>query len=131
MAVRCAARSCTIETVVPTHVFAGLPVADYGAAHAWYARLFGRQPDMTPHDTEAVWRLTSCCSVYVVQDTERAGRGLVTLAVNDLDAHERRLREAGIGFDVQADGNAPRRVVVRDGDGNTVTFFHDPAESGT
>jgi catechol 2,3-dioxygenase-like lactoylglutathione lyase family enzyme len=102
-------------------------VADYAPAFAWYARLFGRQPDMSPHATEAVWRLTSTCSIYVVQDQKRAGRGLITLAVDDLDAHEGHLREAGIAFETQADGNAPRRLVVNDGDGNTLTFFEDPA----
>jgi catechol 2,3-dioxygenase-like lactoylglutathione lyase family enzyme len=113
-----------------THAFAGLPVADYGVAYAWYERLFGRSGDMFPHDTEAVWRLTPSCSIYVVQDPERAGRGLVALALDDLDAHEGRLHEAGIAFDAQADGSTPRRLVVKDGDGNTLTFFQDAAQSG-
>lgn len=114
-----------------THAFAGLAVADYTAAYSWYARLFERPADMFPHDTEAVWRLSSSCSIYIVQDAERAGHGLVALAVDDLEAHERRLREAGIAFDAHADGSTPRRLVVEDGDGNTLTFFQDPAQSGT
>ena len=63
--------------------------------------------------------------------TFTAGRGLVTVAIDDLDAHEGRLREAGIAFDVQAEGSTPRRLVVEDGDGNMLTFFRDPAQSGT
>ena len=117
----------TIQTVAITHTFAGLPVADYTAAYAWYARLLGRPADMFPHDREAVWRLTPSCSVYVVQDPERAGRGLVALALDDLDAHERRLREVELAFAEQADGSAPRRLVLKDVDGNTLTFFQDPA----
>jgi glyoxylase I family protein len=109
-----------------THVFAGLAVADYGAAYAWYARLFGRRADMFPHDMEAVWRFSPSCSIYVVHDPKRAGRGLVTVAIDDLAAHEGRLREAGIAFDLQAEGSTPRRLVVEDADGNTLTFFRDP-----
>jgi catechol 2,3-dioxygenase-like lactoylglutathione lyase family enzyme len=108
-------------------MFAGLPVADYAASYDWYVRLFGRAADMFPHDGEAVWRLAPSGSIYVVEDPARAGSGLVTLALDDLDAHEARLRAAGLGFTEQADGPAPRRLVVRDRDGNTLTFFQNPA----
>ena len=111
-----------------THTFAGLPVADCTATHDWYVRLLGRPADMFPHDREAVWRLTPSCSIYVVQDPERAGRGLVTLALDDLDVHQRRLREAGLAFAEQVDGSAPRRLVVPDVDGKTPTFFQDPVQ---
>ncbi len=107
-----------------THTFAGLAVSDYAAAYDWYVRLLGRPADMFPHGREAVWRLTPHGSIYVVEDPERAGTGLVTLALDDLDAHERHLRDGGVTFTEQAHGAAPRRVVVRDVDGNTLTFFH-------
>lgn len=104
-----------------TYTFAGLPVTDYEAAYEWYARLLGRPADMFPHPTEAVWRLTASSAVYVVQDPARAGKGLLTVALDDLDA-----------FDESAtvdDAEAPRRLVVTDPDGNTLTFFEDPGES--
>jgi hypothetical protein len=69
-----------------THVFAGIPVADHPAARAWYEELLGRPPDMVPHDSEVAWRLTETGWIYVVQDAERAGRALVTVLVDDLDA---------------------------------------------
>lgn len=114
-----------------TYTFAGLPVADYAASYDWYVRLFGRAADMFPHEREAVWRMTPNSSVYVVEDAERAGRGLVTLALDDLDAHERRLGERGIAYTERASGDGPRRLVIRDIDGNTLAFFEDPAPSGT
>ena len=83
---------------------------------------------MFPHDTEAVWRLTTKGAIYVVQDPDRAGSGLLTVALDDLDAYEKHLREAGIAFTEQAAGHAPRRLVVTDLDGNTLTFFEDPAQ---
>ena len=113
-----------------TYTFAGLPVADYHAAYDWYVRLLGRAADMFPHDTEAVWRLTPTGAIYVVQDPERAGSGLLTVALDDLDAHEEQLREAGLAFEEQVAGHAPRRLVVRDADGNTLAFFQDPARAG-
>lgn len=111
-------------------MFAGLPVADYRAAYEWYERLLGRGADMFPHDTEAVWRLTPNGAIYVVQDPDRAGSGLLTLALNDLDAHEGRLREAGLSFEELAAGDAPRRLVVTDPNGNRLTFFQDPDQPG-
>jgi hypothetical protein len=119
-----------MRRVAVTHTFGGLAVANYRAAYDWYVRLLGRPADMFPHDREAVWQLTSSGSIYVVEDVERAGGGLVTLALDDLDAHERRLRDSGLTFTEQIHGAAPRRLVVRDVDGNTLTFFQSPARSG-
>ncbi len=95
-----------------THAFAGLPVDDYAASYDWYVRLLGRPADVFPHASEAVWRLNLGCSIYVVQNSQRAGGGLVTLALDDLDAHETHLREAGLAFDEQVSGSAPRSLVV-------------------
>jgi len=113
--------------VTVTHTFAGLPVADYTAAYDWYVRLLGREADMFPHDKECVWRLTPTSSIYVAQDRERSGRALLTLALDDLEAHERRLREAGFTFVEEAGEAAPRRLVVSDLDGNRLAFFQDPS----
>jgi catechol 2,3-dioxygenase-like lactoylglutathione lyase family enzyme len=93
-------------------------------------QLLGRPADMFPHASEAVWQLSPTCPIYVVHDSGRAGGGLVTLARDDLDADERRMREAGLAFDEQIDGSAPRRLVVRDVDGNTLKFSQDPAQPG-
>jgi catechol 2,3-dioxygenase-like lactoylglutathione lyase family enzyme len=107
-------------------MFGGIAVTDFTAAYGWYKRLFGRPPDMLPHDQEAVWRLTSGGAVYVVGDPERAGKCLVTLAVADLEAHVSRLRAEGLAFTEEAEGPAPRRLAIRDDDGNKITFFQDP-----
>ena len=108
-----------------TYTFAGLAVSDFTAAYRWYESLFGRPADMFPHDREAVWRLTSGGAVYVVGDSEHAGHGLVTLAIADLDRHAKRLRAKGLAL-TEKEGDGPRRLSVRDEDGNTITFFEDP-----
>jgi catechol 2,3-dioxygenase-like lactoylglutathione lyase family enzyme len=116
--------------MVVSFVFAGVAVTDFAAAYEWYVRLLGRGADMFPHERESVWRLTPTGSMYVVEDRERAGSSLVTLALDDLDACERRLRDGEFSFSEETDGGAPRRLVVRDHDGNTLTFFQAPAPPG-
>ena len=113
-----------------THTFAGLPVADYASAYNWYVRLLGREADMFPHERECVWRLTATSSIYVVQDPERAGSALVTLALDDLGAHEKRLSDSEITFTEESSGAAPRRLVVSDIDANRLVFFEDRAPTG-
>ena len=112
--------------MVVSFVFAGVAVADFAAAYEWYVRLLGRGADMFPHERESVWRLTPTGSIYVVEDRERAGSSLLTLALDDLDACERRLRDGEFSFSEETDGGAPRRLVVRDNDGNRLTFFQNP-----
>ena len=99
----------------PTHVFAGIPVTDYGAAIEWYEQLLGRQPDMIPKDGEAVWQLREGASIYVVVDPERAGRALVTIAVDSVGSLP---SEPG-------PGGMPT-AVVHDPDGNRLQVFEDP-----
>jgi hypothetical protein len=65
----------------------------------------------------------------LAQDPQRAGSALVTLALDDLDVHERRLREAGFTFTEEASGATPRRLAVNDLDGSKVVFFQDPSAS--
>jgi hypothetical protein len=37
--------------------FAGVAVADYPSARAWYERLIGRPADFNPHENEAAWQI--------------------------------------------------------------------------
>ena len=69
-----------------THVFAGTPVADLDLALDWYRRLTGRAPDLIPNDHEAAWSLNGTGWVYIVLDAGRAGSGLITLLVDDLES---------------------------------------------
>ena len=41
------------------HIFAGIAVADYHSALAWYERLLGRPPDVIVTDDEAMWQVAS------------------------------------------------------------------------
>jgi len=104
-------------------LFAGIPVADYKASSAWYERLFGGPPDFRPHDTEAVWRASERGWVYVVADPGRAGHALVTVLVDDLDAHLAEIAERGIAAPaIETIPNAARKATFVDPDGNAITF---------
>ena len=74
---------------------------------------------MIPKEGEAVWRLMDSASFYVVTDTERAGKSLVTVAVRDLDE----LRSTPDRFEDEP--GAPRCAIFVDPDGNTLKFFAD------
>jgi catechol 2,3-dioxygenase-like lactoylglutathione lyase family enzyme len=103
--------------------FAGVAVADYSSARAWYERLIGRPADFYPHETEAVWQIIENGWIYVVADNARAGRGLLTLMVDNLDRQIAELRERGLAVGaIETQPGRFRRVVVLDPEGNTITF---------
>lgn len=102
-------------------LFAGVPVTSIGAARDWYGRLFGRPPDLVPNELEVCWQMTDGGWVYVVEDPPRAGRSLVTLIVEDLDAALAPLEERGLEV-VRLPGGPPFKAEVTDPDGNRVTF---------
>jgi len=114
------------------YAFAGLPVTDLGAAQAWYERLLDREPNFFPNDDEAVWQLTDTAWIYVVIDAERAGRGLLTVLVDDLPALVAGLGERGIDAgEMETFAEVMRRVRILDPDGNRLTFAENlgqPAE---
>ena len=105
------------------HAFAGLPVTDLAAAQDWYERLLGREPNFFPNDREAVWQLTDTAWIYVVIDAERAGRGLLTVLVDDLAVLVSGMRERGIeAGEMERFAEVMRRVRILDPDGNRLTF---------
>ncbi|HVF78479.1 MAG TPA: VOC family protein [Solirubrobacteraceae bacterium] len=110
------------------HVFAGLPVRDFEAARAWYERLLG-EPSFLPHATEAVWTVAEGGSVFVVQDADRAGQGLVTVFVDDLDAQAAEIEARGLEPDERETySNGVRKMIFRDPDGNEIGFGGAPAD---
>jgi hypothetical protein len=111
-------------------VFAALPTADIAAAAAWYERLFGRPPDMLPNDTEACWQLDGPAWVYVVEDPARAGQGVLTVMVDDLDAELAGLRARGLEpGPIEWQGTAARKSELFDPEGTKIAFGQAAATS--
>jgi hypothetical protein len=107
------------------HLFAGLRVADFQAARPWYERLLG-EPTFFPHASEAVWTLAENRSVYIVEHPA-AGNCVMTLFVEDLDAHVAAIAARGLEpGDWETYANGVRKALYRDADGNELGFGGAP-----
>jgi hypothetical protein len=105
------------------HAFAGLAVADEAAVRGWYERLLGRAPNFRPNDRESVWQLTETAWIYVVTDPDRAGRSLLTVIVDDLEALVAGVAERGVETgEMETFAEVMRKVEIFDPDGNRITF---------
>ncbi len=108
-------------------LFAGIPVADYAAAQAWYERLLGYPPTFFPHDTEAVWELAEHRYMYIVQQPEHAGHAMHTLFVDDFDALIAQTSARGLEpLKRETYSNGVRKTTYRDPDGNEIGFGGAP-----
>jgi hypothetical protein len=102
-------------------LFAGLPVTDFPRALEWYGRLFGDLETFDPHDAERVWTLAEHRHVYVVHRPGRAGQGLVTLFVDDLEGFEAGAASRGVEPTTRETyENGVRKTTYHDPEGNEV-----------
>jgi catechol 2,3-dioxygenase-like lactoylglutathione lyase family enzyme len=112
-----------------THLFAGLAVSDFTVACDWYERLFDSPPDVLPTEGEAIWHPAGSASIYITADRARAGHGVLTLAVKNLDDQRAGLARRGLPVDEGAEANGIRTLILTDPDGNSIKLFEDPAKS--
>jgi predicted enzyme related to lactoylglutathione lyase len=110
-------------------LFAGVPVANFTSASAWYERLFGRPPDVIPSPgSEVMWQVAETGWVYVVVDPERAGNALVTVAVADLEAHVGELAGRGLAVGpIEEQAPGAFKAEIADPDGNRIGFAQVPS----
>ena len=107
-------------------LFAGLRVRDFATARAWYERLLG-EPSFLPHATEAVWTLADGRHLYIVEEAVRAGHGVATVFVDDLDATLAGIAARGLEPDERETyTNGVRKALFRDPDGNEIGFGGPP-----
>jgi len=113
-------------------LFAGIPVSDFGAARAWYERLWGAEPSFLPNDTEAVWGLAEHGWVFIEHRPDHAGPAMLTVFVDDLDARVAEIAGRGIEpADRETYSNGVQKVTYRDPDGNEIGFGGTaPGDSG-
>lgn len=108
-------------------LFAGIPVADYKAALAWYEQLLGSPPAFIPNDIEAVWEIAEHRYLYIEQRPGHAGHGKHTLFVDNLDTIIAQIRERGLEpAEQETYGNGVRKITYRDPDGNEIGFGGAP-----
>lgn len=103
------------------HVLAVVPVSDIDASRRWYATLFGRDADNNPMDNLVEWQVVPGGWVQVFIDSDRAGTGLLNIAVDDLDGHRDQLRSQGIDAGPITDAaKGVRLSELHDPDGNVL-----------
>jgi predicted enzyme related to lactoylglutathione lyase len=113
---------------VAVDFFAGIPVADYERALAWYERLLGSGPSFLPNATEAVWELAQHRYVFIDVRPDHAGHAMHTIIVDDLDALVHGIGGRGIEpADWETYDNGVRKAIYRDPDGNEFDFGGVPA----
>jgi hypothetical protein len=100
-----------------------------GRALRWYERLLGSEPAFLPNATEAVWELAEHRYLYIEELPERAGHGLHTVFVDELDERVESISARGIEpASRETYGNGVRKVIYRDPDGNEIGFGGAPLE---
>src|SRR6185312_15420297 len=125
---RCWHSIAELSAMPSLHLFAGLRVRDFQAARPWYERLLG-EPTFFPHATEAVWTLADDRSVYVVENAPGAGNSVVTIFLDDLDAHVAAIAARGLEPDERETySGGVRKVIYRDPDGNELGFGGAPLD---
>jgi catechol 2,3-dioxygenase-like lactoylglutathione lyase family enzyme len=109
-----------------THLIAGVPVSELGAAIDWYTRFFGRPPDLRAGD-EILWDIEEHATLFIEPDAARAGAGRITFVVTELDALLERLAAQGIEHEpIETYANGVRHAKIPDPDGNAIAFAELP-----
>jgi catechol 2,3-dioxygenase-like lactoylglutathione lyase family enzyme len=103
--------------------FTGVPVSTLAGGRDYFARLFGRAPDVVASEDEVLWQVAGPAWLYVKVDPPRAGNALAALAVADLDRVLADLEGRGIRPTVVEDLAAGRKATLYDPDGNTVAII--------
>jgi predicted enzyme related to lactoylglutathione lyase len=105
-------------------LFAAIPVDDFGAAHAWYQRFFGRPPDVMAHEHEVMWQVTDHGWLYILHDPVRAGAASVAMAVSNIEEATSALAVRGVSCGpIERQGDAGRKAVASDPDGNSIAII--------
>ena len=108
------------------HVLAVVPVSDIERADTWYEALFGRPADNRPMASLLEWQVTDAGWVQVTLDPDRAGSGLLNLAVDDLAATREELATRGVDTaEIQPVDKGVELLAMSDPDGNTITLIGD------
>ena len=104
--------------------FTGVPVSRLAAGRDFFERVLGRAADVEVAANEVMWCLSERAWLYVVADPGRAGHGLVSLSVADLDAALGELASRDVvPVRTEVVGDAGRKATLLDPDGNSVALL--------
>ena len=76
------------------------------------------------NDDEVMWRICDGGWLYLVRDSDRAGHGVVTVAVPDLDQAVAEIADRGMGIpSIETIDGAGRKAPFVDPEGNTINLI--------
>ena len=103
-------------------IYANLSCSNLDTSTKWFALLFERDPDARPMRGLVEWHHQGNAGFQLFEKEQDAGRGTMTLIVENIQAEHARLREAAIkpGDIEKADYTTIFRL--RDPDGNLVVL---------
>ncbi|MGJ3558162.1 VOC family protein [Streptomyces sp. INA 01156] len=107
-------------------LFAGIPVADYAAALAWYERLLGSRRRLSRTTRRPCGAGGTPVCVHRAS-AEHAGHAMHTVVVDDLDTRVAGIADRGLGpRSRETYSNGVRKVTYQDPDGNEIGFGGAP-----
>jgi predicted enzyme related to lactoylglutathione lyase len=111
------------------NALASLAVNDLRSAERWYEQLFGRPADSAPMPEVSEWKFSGGGWLQVYENRQRAGTGLVTLAVDSVDEQITALEKLGLDPGQQIVTKVVKVIMIKDPDGNSIAFAEatDPA----
>ncbi|HEY6527725.1 MAG TPA: VOC family protein [Cellvibrionaceae bacterium] len=104
------------------NALASLAVSDIAAAISWYSRLFDRAADTQPMPNLAEWKFPNGGWLQIYQGIERAGKGSVTLSVDNLEQHISALQKLGVDTHDYATNVHVKTLMIKDPDGNSIAL---------
>lgn len=108
-------------------LYAGLYVRNYETARDWYTLLLGAGPSFVATPTEAVWELATNRSLFIEENADHAGHGVVSIFVDGLDEWVASISRRGLEPAQRLTyGNGVRKALYRDPDGNEIGFGGAP-----
>ena len=107
-------------------LYAAVYVRDIAAASAFYAKLLGRQPDDRPMDTLVQWRGFGNAGIQLFLDESKAGRGVMTIVVPNMEATGALLAAQVIDIGAVLEGVFGKIAHVTDPDGNVINLAEPP-----
>ncbi len=109
-------------------LYAAVYVRDIKPASVFYAKVLGREPDDRPNDKLVQWRGFGSAGIQLFADKSKAGQGIMTLVVPDLEKVTSKLASDGIKTDKVISGDFGKVTHVIDPDGNTITLAEPPRQ---
>lgn len=104
-----------------TRIFANLSCRDLAASTRWFAAVFGREPDRNPMPGLHEWDRGDA-GFQLHEKPEDAGRGTLTLIVDDIHDERRRLSDAGLAVTEIEPADYTTIMRLRDPDGNLIVL---------